>query len=117
VSKGGTNDINNLVTACEDCNLGKQAQFAGGYRREDERNLLKLGTVYLLLSRLDRTLGEHDVTEELLGGLIDECGAAATITAVYSCKKGSWDIEAPAFDSPRKVVAFTARIFDAFAGE
>ena len=30
VSKGGTNDLNNLITSCRDCNRGKGADFEQG---------------------------------------------------------------------------------------
>lgn len=45
VSKGGTDDINNLVTSCDDCNSGKSDKliesFTGGHSKEEWRQQIQ----------------------------------------------------------------------------
>lgn len=45
VAKGGTDDFDNLITSCEDCNRGKSAKlienFTGGYSKDEWRERLR----------------------------------------------------------------------------
>lgn len=46
VAKGGTDDIDNLITSCEDCNQGKSAklieEYTRGYTQEEWREKLRI---------------------------------------------------------------------------
>lgn len=55
VAKGGTDDFDNLITSCEDCNGGKSAKliesFTGGYSKEEWRERLRAKRAQALKER------------------------------------------------------------------
>lgn len=109
-SKGGGDDILNLITSCEDCNLGKS-----DHPLDDSSALVKQRTQ---LEELEKRREQLEMMSEWKIGLLDLNDHAVTTVAEFWSKLGTgWSLTAPGLDVLRKLLAkfSAASVMDAMS--